>query len=75
MREEIRDKERLNHIIESVDNIFEFIKNVSFQEYTKNKMLKYADLKILKLSVRHQNLLTSELKEKYKHIPWHAVTG
>ena len=30
MREKPRDKERLNHIIEAIDNIFEFVGEKSF---------------------------------------------
>ena len=45
MREQIRDKERLNHIIEAIENIFEFTSNISFTDFENNKMLKFAVIK------------------------------
>jgi len=42
MREKLKDKDRLNHILESIDNIFEFIKDKSFEEYKKDKILQFA---------------------------------
>ena len=36
MREKPKDINRLSHIIEAIDNLFEFTKDTSFEEY-KNK--------------------------------------
>jgi hypothetical protein len=33
MREKPKDKERLNHMIEAIDNIFEFVAGKSFDTY------------------------------------------
>ena len=53
MREKIRDKERLNHIIESIDNIFEFTANLSFEDFVANKMVKFAVIKNLEIIGGH----------------------
>ena len=37
MREKPRDKERLNHMIEAIDNIFEFVDGKSFDVYKQDK--------------------------------------
>jgi uncharacterized protein with HEPN domain len=37
MREKPRDKERLIHIIEAIDNIFEFVEGKSFVVYKQDK--------------------------------------
>jgi len=42
MKEKIRDHERINHIIESIENIFEFTKGLSLKEFSGNKMLRFA---------------------------------
>lgn len=75
MREKIRDKERLSHIIESINNIFEFTQNLSFSDFENNKMLKFAVIKNLEIIGEASNLLTKELKEKYTEIQWHAIIG
>ena len=64
MREKIRDKERLNHIIESIENIFEFIGEYSFKDFASDKMLKFAVIKNLEIVGEASNLLTKSLKEQ-----------
>lgn len=39
MREKPRDKERLLHIIESIDNIIEFTADKSYEVYKNDKIL------------------------------------
>jgi uncharacterized protein with HEPN domain len=39
MREKPRDRDRLNHMIEAIDNISEFTGNESFEVYKKDKLL------------------------------------
>ena len=33
MREKPRDKERLNHMVEAINNIYEFVDGKSFEDY------------------------------------------
>jgi len=53
MREKPRDKERLLHIIEAIDNIFEFIENKSFESYQSDKILRFAIIKNLEIVAKH----------------------
>ena len=32
MREQVRDKGRLEHILESINNIYEFVDNMTFEQ-------------------------------------------
>jgi len=45
MREQLRDSERLKHIITAIDNVFEFIDGITFDEYCCNKMMRFAAVK------------------------------
>ena len=49
MREKPRDKERLLHIIEAIDNITEFIDDKSFETYKNDKILRFAVVKNLEI--------------------------
>ncbi len=40
MREKIKDKTRLLHIVEAIDNIFEFVDGKTFESYKNDKILK-----------------------------------
>jgi len=75
MREKIRDKSRLEHIIESIDNIFEFTENVSLEQFAANKMMWYAVFKNLEIIGEASYMLTNELREKYTEIEWEKIIG
>jgi uncharacterized protein with HEPN domain len=70
MREKPRDKERLNHMIEAIDNIFEFTKGKSFYVYRNDKMLRFAVIKNIEIVGEAAYLLTKEFK--VKHHDWNA---
>lgn len=75
MREKNKDKARLLHIIEAIDNIFEFTNNKTFETYTQNKMLRFAIIKNIEIIGEAAYLLTNEFKKEYSEIEWHALIG
>ena len=75
MREPLRDKERLLHIIEAIDNIFEFIENKEVADYKKDKILRFAVIKNLEIAGEAAYLLSRSFKEKHKHIEWADIIG
>jgi len=42
MREKPKDNERLLHMLEAIDNIFEFVNGKSFEVYKNDKILRSA---------------------------------
>ena len=75
MREKIRDKERLNHITESIDNIFEFTANLCFEDFVANKMVKFAVIKNLEIIGEASNLLTNELRNQHSEMELNLIIG
>jgi uncharacterized protein with HEPN domain len=75
MREKPRDRERLLHIIEAIDNIFEFIENKSFENYQNDKMLRFAVVKNLEIVGEAAYLLTKDFKLKNPTIEWNEMIG
>ena len=45
MREKIKDYDRLLHIHESIDNVFEFMEGKTIDDLTKDKLLFYGVVK------------------------------
>ncbi|MBQ3582395.1 MAG: hypothetical protein II976_05545 [Alistipes sp.] len=41
MRERIKDRTRLLHMLEGIDNIMEFKEGVDFETFANNKLLKF----------------------------------
>ncbi len=75
MREKPRDKERLNHMIEAIDNIFEFTKGKSFYVYKNDKMLRFAVIKNIEIVGEVAYLLTKEFRVKHPSIEWDDMIG
>lgn len=75
MREKPRDKERLLHIIEAIDNIFEFIENKSFQSYQSDKILRFAIIKNLEIVGEASYLLTKNFKQENSNVEWDEIIG
>jgi uncharacterized protein with HEPN domain len=75
MREKPRDKERLNHMIEAIDNIFEFIEGKSFETYKSDKILRFAVIKNLEIVGEAAYLLTKDFREKHHSIEWNDIIG
>jgi uncharacterized protein with HEPN domain len=42
MREKLKDNERLAHMLESIDNILEFVEGKTFDTYKNDKILRFA---------------------------------
>jgi len=75
MRETMRDKNRLEHILESIDNVFEFTEGMSFNDYVADKKGKYAVVKNLEIIGEASYKLTKEFRNKYAEIDWQTIIG
>lgn len=75
MREIARDKNRLEHIIEAIDNVFEFTEGMTFDDYVADKKGKFAVVKNLEIIGEASNKLTKEFRNKYVEIDWQTIIG
>ena len=75
MREKPRDRERLNHMIEAIDNILEFVDGKSFEVYKQDKILRFAVIKNLEIVGEAAYLLTKDFKANHDFIEWADMIG
>jgi uncharacterized protein with HEPN domain len=75
MREKLKDKERIGHMIEAIDNIFEFINGKSFELYRDDKILRFAIIKNLEIIGEAAYLLTKDFKSKHNSVAWNDMIG
>lgn len=75
MREKPKDKTSLLHMLEAIDNLFEFTKEITFEEYKSNKILRFAVIKNLEIIGEAAYLLTKDFRESHPDIEWNAVIG
>jgi len=75
MKEKSRDIERIWHMLEAIDDILEFAKDKTFDDFKSTKMLKHAIFRNLTIIGEAANLLTNDYKETHKDIEWHKIIG
>ena len=73
MRETSKDKTRLLHIIEALNNINEFKQNVSYENFVENKVLKYAIFYNVAIIGEAAYKLTKEFIEAHNEVPWKSI--
>ena len=49
MREQVRDKGRLEHILQAIDKVFEFTKDVKREDFKKDSVLYFAIVKNIEI--------------------------
>lgn len=75
MREKPKDKTRLLHMLEAIDNIFEFTEGITFEAYKSDKILRFAVIKNLEIIGEAAYLLTKNFREKHLDVEWNVIIG
>ena len=73
MREPIRDKGRLEHIVDAIDNIFSFANEKTIDELDADKILFYAVVKNIEIIGEAAFRLTKEFRQHYSETPWNSI--
>lgn len=75
MREGLRDRGRLLHIIEAIDNIIDFSEGKTFEVYQQDKILQFAVIKNLEIIGEAAYMVTADFKLKHDSVDWAAIVG
>ena len=73
MREKPKDNDRLLHILEAIDTIFEFLEGKTFAEYQKDKILKFSIVKNLEIIGEASYKLTEDFRKNNPEIEWDDI--
>ena len=73
MREIIRDRGRLEHIIEQINNIEEFVPNKSLKDLENDKMLQYAVIMCIEIIGEASYMLTNDFRNTHKEVEWEEI--
>ena len=73
MRERVRDKGRLEHILQAIDNAIEFTKDVTFDDFLNDKKLFFAVVKNVEIIGEASYKLSKELKTANTNVEWEAI--
>ena len=58
MREEVRDRGRLEHMLTAIENVEEFTENISLEEFLKSTVLFFAVVKNIEIVGEATYILT-----------------
>lgn len=75
MREKIRDRERLLHMIEAIDKIDSAQSRYPEEALTSDPILFYGMVKCLEIIGEAAYKLTESTRSRHPEIPWSAVIG
>ena len=73
MRERARDKGRLEDIIEHSNNVTNFLKGVSFEDFTSNAITYFAVMKNVEVVGEAAFMLTKAFKAAHPETPWKTI--
>lgn len=73
MREQIKDKGRIEHMISAIGNVEEFTKGITLDEFVNSKILFYAVVKNIEIVGEAAYMLTKEFKQSCQSIPWQVI--
>ncbi len=75
MRERIRDKERLEHILTAIDTLIEGSKRHSIEEAEKDSIIFYGFVKQVEIIGEATYMLTKEFRASHPDTEWDVIEG
>ena len=75
MRERSRDKSRLEDILKSIDNVRQYVENVTFEQFVSDTMRYYAIIKNVEIVGEAANMLTRHFQQLHPELPWRQIVG
>ncbi len=75
MREAVRDKGRLEDIVEYSTNVLKITEGVTFEEFSSDILVYYSTMKNVEIVGEAAYMLTKEFKAEHTEIPWRQVEG
>lgn len=75
MREQIRDKGRLEHMLEAIDNVIEFTNGVTLEGLSENKILRHAIYHNIQIIGEASYMISKEFKSQHPEVEWRVIEG
>jgi uncharacterized protein with HEPN domain len=75
MRGRSGDKARLQHILDAILEIEEYLIEADFEKFIENSMMRFACIKQLEIIGEASNHISEETKSKFSGIEWAQIVG
>ena len=73
MREQVRDKGRLEHILQAIDKVFEFTQDVKREDFKKDSILYFAIVKNIEIIGEASYMLSLDFKDAHPDTNWKVI--
>ena len=75
MREQVRDRGRLEHILQAIDKVFEFTKDVKREDFKKGSILYFAIVKNIEIIGEASYMLSLDFKDAHPDTNWKVIVA
>lgn len=75
MKEEKKDSVYFHHILDCINNILNYTKNISEQDFLSNQMIKDAVVRNFEIIGEATKRVSLQTRENYKNIEWKKMAG
>lgn len=75
MKGRLGDKQRLMHILESIEEIENYTADSNLDIFLQNSMMGFASVKQIEIIGEAANYISEETKVKFTEIQWKQITG
>ena len=65
----------MDHILDAINDIEESVKNLSKEQFVKNKDIKDSNIRRLEIIGEATKNLSKEFTKRYKNTPWKDIAG
>ena len=70
-----RAKLYLYDILEAIEAIESYTKDIDYEEFANNRLIRHATIKELEIIGEAVKNIPKEIKDKYSRIPWRNIAG
>ena len=75
MRGSLGNKHRLQHILEAIAELEDFVEEISFSDFEANRMMQQACVRNLMIIGEATNHISADIKDKYNTVDWSGIKG
>lgn len=75
MREQTKDKGRLQHIVKYSTNVEEMTAGITYEDFSHDKIRYYAVMKNIEVVGEAAYMLTKEFTALHPELPWSQIIG
>jgi uncharacterized protein with HEPN domain len=75
MKNKLGDKARLEHILNAIEEIESFIKDLDLDGFLNNSLFQSATTRQIEIIGEAANKLSDEMKQKYSEVDWRGIAG